>query len=91
VTKILSGPLPKGIDGHFAALEKAPHTPFPGISRAHRSAGDAADLSRAPPAPGRRYSTCADVPGDVMEVTLNATCKDVFYCCLLLYTARSPR
>ncbi|CAI8711053.1 long-chain-acyl-CoA synthetase [Pseudomonas sp. IT-P218] len=86
-----SGPLPKGIDGHFAArLEKAPRTPFPRDIRARIEAQAAMLLIFTSGTTGlpkaARYSHMRWMSsGDVMEVTLQATCKDVFYCCLPLY------
>ena len=83
--------LPKGIDGHFdARLEKAPRTPFPRDIRAHIDAQTPTLLIFTSGTTGlpkaARYSHMRWMSsGDVMEVTLQATCDDVFYCCLPLY------
>ena len=86
-----TGPLPKGIDGHFAArLEKAPRTPFPRDIRAHIDAQTTTLLIFTSGTTGlpkaARYSHMRWMSsGDAMEVTLPVTRDDVFYCCLPLY------
>lgn len=86
-----TGPLPKGIDGHFAArLEKAPRTPFPRDIRAHIYAQTTTLLIFTSGTTGlpkaARYSHMRWMSsGDAMEVTLPVTRDDVFYCCLPLY------
>ncbi|MHC8318704.1 long-chain-acyl-CoA synthetase [Pseudomonas sp. LB3P31] len=86
-----AGPLPKGIDGHFAArLEKAPRTPFPRDIRAHIDAQTTTLLIFTSGTTGlpkaARYSHMRWMSsGDAMEVTLPITRDDVFYCCLPLY------
>ena len=86
-----SGPLPKGIDGHFdTRLEKAPRTPFPRDIRAHIDAQTTTLLIFTSGTTGlpkaARYSHMRWMSsGDAMEVTLPATRDDVFYCCLPLY------
>lgn len=86
-----SGPLPKGIDGHFdARIENAPRTLFPRDIRAHIDAQTPTLLIFTSGTTGlpkaARYSHMRWLSsGDVMEVTLHATRDDVFYCCLPLY------
>ncbi|MCW2272078.1 long-chain-acyl-CoA synthetase [Pseudomonas sp. JUb96] len=86
-----SGPLPKGVDGHFAArLHSAPATTFPREMRAAIEAQATTLLIFTSGTTGlpkaARYSHMRWMSsGDVMEVTLPATCEDVFYCCLPLY------
>nr|WP_314529693.1 long-chain-acyl-CoA synthetase [uncultured Pseudomonas sp.] len=86
-----TGPLPKGIDGHFdTRLEKAPRTPFPRDIRAHIDAQTTTLLIFTSGTTGlpkaARYSHMRWMSsGDAMEVTLPATRDDVFYCCLPLY------
>ena len=86
-----SGPLPKAIDGHFdARIENAPRTLFPRDIRAHIDAQTPTLLIFTSGTTGlpkaARYSHMRWLSsGDVMEVTLQATRDDVFYCCLPLY------
>ena len=86
-----TGPLPKGIDGHFdTRLEKAPRTPFPRDIRADIDAQTTTLLIFTSGTTGlpkaARYSHMRWMSsGDAMEVTLPATRDDVFYCCLPLY------
>ncbi|ANJ55772.1 long-chain-acyl-CoA synthetase [Pseudomonas silesiensis] len=86
-----TGPLPKSVDGHFdARLEKAPRTSFPRDIRAHIEAQASTLLIFTSGTTGlpkaARYSHMRWMSsGDVMETTLQATCEDVFYCCLPLY------
>lgn len=86
-----SGALPCGVDGHFAArLHSAPASAF---SRDMRAAVEAQDTTLLIFTSGTtglpkaaRYSHMRWLSsGDVMQVTLPATCEDVFYCCLPLY------
>lgn len=86
-----NGPLPKGIDGHFAArLDSASRSTFPRDTRAHIEAQASTLLIFTSGTTGlpkaARYSHMRWMSsGDVMEVTLQATRDDVFYCCLPLY------
>lgn len=86
-----SGEFPNGLDRPFAAnLACAPRSPFP---REHRAGIEAqaptlliftSGTTGLPKA--ARYSHMRWLSsGDVMEVTLNASVDDVFYCCLPLY------
>ncbi|MFK8331000.1 long-chain-acyl-CoA synthetase [Pseudomonas sp. BJa5] len=83
--------LPKGVDGHFAArLDSAPASAFPRDMRAGIEAQAPTLLIFTSGTTGlpkaARYSHMRWLSsGDVMEVTLKATCEDVFYCCLPLY------
>lgn len=84
-------PLPKGVDRQFAArLDSAPHTAFPRDMRADIRAEEPTLLIFTSGTTGlpkaARYSHMRWMSsGDVMDVTLQATCEDVFYCCLPLY------
>ncbi len=84
-------PLPKGVDRQFAArLDSAPRTAFPRDIRADIRAEEPTLLIFTSGTTGlpkaARYSHMRWMSsGDVMEVTLQATCEDVFYCCLPLY------
>ncbi|MDD2058930.1 long-chain-acyl-CoA synthetase [Pseudomonas sp. GD03860] len=86
-----TGPLPRGVDGHFAArLHSAPATTFPREMRAGIEAQATTLLIFTSGTTGlpkaARYSHMRWMSsGDVMEATLPATCEDVFYCCLPLY------
>ncbi|MDD1979410.1 long-chain-acyl-CoA synthetase [Pseudomonas tussilaginis] len=86
-----NGALPKGVDGHFAArLHSAPATTFPRDMRGEIEAQATTLLIFTSGTTGlpkaARYSHMRWMSsGDVMEVTLPATCDDVFYCCLPLY------
>lgn len=83
--------LPKGVDGHFAArLDSAPRSAFPRDVRANIEAQAPTLLIFTSGTTGlpkaARYSHMRWMSsGDVMEVTLQATSDDVFYCCLPLY------
>jgi len=83
--------LPKVVDGHFAArLDSAPASAFPRDMRAGIEAQAPTLLIFTSGTTGlpkaARYSHMRWLSsGDVMEVTLQATCEDVFYCCLPLY------
>ena len=85
------GELPACVDGGFAAqLAQAPVTPFPREVRAAVTAERTTLLIFTSGTTGlpkaARYSHMRWMSsGDVMEVTLGATCDDVFYCCLPLY------
>lgn len=85
------GELPACVDGGFAAqLAQAPVTPFPREVRAAVTAESTTLLIFTSGTTGlpkaARYSHMRWMSsGDVMEVTLGATCDDVFYCCLPLY------
>ncbi|KMM85418.1 fatty-acyl-CoA synthase [Pseudomonas taetrolens] len=85
------GELPTCVDGGFAAqLAQAPATPFPREVRAAVTAESTTLLIFTSGTTGlpkaARYSHMRWMSsGDVMEVTLGATCDDVFYCCLPLY------
>ena len=73
-----------------AQLARAPQTPFPRDLRAPISAETTTLLIFTSGTTGlpkaARYSHMRWMSsGDVMEVTLGATCEDVFYCCLPLY------
>ena len=84
-------PLPRGVDRQFAArLDSAPRTAFPRDIRADIRAEEPTLLIFTSGTTGlpkaARYSHMRWMSsGDVMEVTLQATCEDVFYCCLPLY------
>jgi len=83
--------LPACVDGGFAAqLAQAPATPFPRDVRAAVTAESTTLLIFTSGTTGlpkaARYSHMRWMSsGDVMEVTLGATCDAVFYCCLPLY------
>ncbi|MFK0089167.1 long-chain-acyl-CoA synthetase [Pseudomonas sp. NPDC090755] len=83
--------LPKVVDAHFAArLDSAPASAFPRDLRAGIEAQAPTLLIFTSGTTGlpkaARYSHMRWLSsGDVMEVTLQATCEDVFYCCLPLY------
>ena len=84
-------PLPRGVDRQFAArLDSAPRTAFSRDIRADIRAEEPTLLIFTSGTTGlpkaARYSHMRWMSsGDVMEVTLQATCEDVFYCCLPLY------
>ncbi|MBA1204979.1 long-chain-acyl-CoA synthetase [Pseudomonas capeferrum] len=86
-----SGKLPKGLDRHFGTrLASAPCSTFPRHMRAAIEAQATTLLIFTSGTTGlpkaARYSHMRWLSsGDVMEVTLNATVDDVFYCCLPLY------
>ena len=86
-----AGALPSGVDGAFAArLQNAPASAFPRDLRAAVQAQDTTLLIFTSGTTGlpkaARYSHMRWMSsGDVMQVTLPATCEDVFYCCLPLY------
>ncbi|PRA24880.1 long-chain-acyl-CoA synthetase [Pseudomonas poae] len=83
--------LPDALDGSFdGAYEQAPNTPFPRAGRAAIEAQATTLLIFTSGTTGlpkaARYSHMRWMSsGDVMEVTLNASRDDVFYCCLPLY------
>jgi len=85
------GALPRGIDAHFAArLHSAPASTFPREMRGGIEAQATTLLIFTSGTTGlpkaARYSHMRWMSsGDVMQVTLPATCEDVFYCCLPLY------
>ena len=86
-----AGDLPGFIDRQFATrLDSAPRSAFPRDIRAAVEAQTATLLIFTSGTTGlpkaARYSHMRWMSsGDVMEVTLAATCDDVFYCCLPLY------
>lgn len=86
-----SGAVPGFIDRQFAArLDSAPRSVFPRDIRAHIEAQTETLLIFTSGTTGlpkaARYSHMRWMSsGDVMEVTLDVTCDDVFYCCLPLY------
>ncbi|MHA6195064.1 long-chain-acyl-CoA synthetase [Pseudomonas wadenswilerensis] len=83
--------IPGFVDRQFASrLDSAPRTAFPRDIRAHVEAQTPTLLIFTSGTTGlpkaARYSHMRWLSsGDVMEVTLDATCEDVFYCCLPLY------
>ena len=83
--------LPACVDESLAVqLERAPATAFPRDGRASIPAESTTLLIFTSGTTGlpkaARYSHMRWLSsGDVMEVTLGATCEDVFYCCLPLY------
>ena len=85
------GPLPTFVDCDFAEqIKQAPGTVFPRDVRAAITAETTTLLIFTSGTTGlpkaARYSHMRWMSsGDVMEVTLGATCDDVFYCCLPLY------
>ncbi|WP_410480582.1 long-chain-acyl-CoA synthetase [Pseudomonas plecoglossicida] len=85
------GPLPHGVDTAFAGdLAAAPRSRFPRELRAGIEAQAPTLLIFTSGTTGlpkaARYSHMRWMSsGDVMEVTLQATADDVFYCCLPLY------
>ena len=85
------GPLPTFVDCDFAEqIRQAPGTVFPRDVRAAITAETTTLLIFTSGTTGlpkaARYSHMRWMSsGDVMEVTLGATCVDVFYCCLPLY------
>ena len=85
------GELPTFVDSHFGELIcAAPETVFPREVRAAITAETTTLLIFTSGTTGlpkaARYSHMRWMSsGDVMEVTLGATCDDVFYCCLPLY------
>ena len=85
------GPLPTFVDCDFAEqIRQAPGTVFPRDVRAAITAETTTLLIFTSGTTGlpkaARYSHMRWMSsGDVMEVTLGATCDDVFYCCLPLY------
>ena len=86
-----SGELPGFVDRHFASrLDHAPRSAFPRADRAGIEAQAPTLLIFTSGTTGlpkaARYSHMRWLSsGDVMEVTLDAGCEDVFYCCLPLY------
>ncbi|WP_422421535.1 long-chain-acyl-CoA synthetase [Pseudomonas sp. GZD-222] len=86
-----SGALPRGVDAHFATrLHSAPASTFPREMRADIEAQATTLLIFTSGTTGlpkaARYSHMRWMSsGDVMQVTLPASCEDVFYCCLPLY------
>ncbi|WP_110972592.1 long-chain-acyl-CoA synthetase [Pseudomonas huaxiensis] len=86
-----AGDLPGFIDRQFASrLDSAPRSAFPRDIRAAVEAQATTLLIFTSGTTGlpkaARYSHMRWMSsGDVMEVTLAATCDDVFYCCLPLY------
>lgn len=85
------GDVPGFIDRQFTSrLDSAPASAFPRDVRAGVEAQDTTLLIFTSGTTGlpkaARYSHMRWLSsGDVMEVTLGATCEDVFYCCLPLY------
>ena len=85
------GVLPARVDRTFdAQIARAPDTQFPRDLRAGITAETTTLLIFTSGTTGlpkaARYSHMRWMSsGDVMEVTLGATCDDVFYCCLPLY------
>ncbi|MDR0212244.1 MAG: long-chain-acyl-CoA synthetase [Pseudomonas putida] len=86
-----SGDMPGFVDRGFASrLDSAPRSAFPRDIRAQVEAQTPTLLIFTSGTTGlpkaARYSHMRWMSsGDVMEVTLDATCEDVFYCCLPLY------
>ena len=86
-----AGELPASVDSQFGELiATAPGTAFPRDVRAAITAETTTLLIFTSGTTGlpkaARYSHMRWMSsGDVMEVTLGATCDDVFYCCLPLY------
>lgn len=86
-----SGDIPGFIDRQFASrLDSAPRSAFPRDIRAGVKAEDTTLLIFTSGTTGlpkaARYSHMRWMSsGDVMEITLDVTCEDVFYCCLPLY------
>ena len=86
-----AGELPASVDIHFGEqIACAPGTVFPREVRADVTAQSTTLLIFTSGTTGlpkaARYSHMRWMSsGDVMEVTLGATCDDVFYCCLPLY------
>ncbi len=86
-----AGDIPGFIDRQFATrLDSAPRTAFPRDIRAEVKAEAATLLIFTSGTTGlpkaARYSHMRWMSsGDVMEITLDVTCEDVFYCCLPLY------
>ena len=86
-----AGELPASVDIHFGEqIACAPGTVFPREVRADVTAQSTTLLIFTSGTTGlpkaARYSHMRWMSsGDVMEVTLGATCEDVFYCCLPLY------
>ena len=71
-------------------IERAPRTPFPREYRANIPAQSTTLLIFTSGTTGLPKAACYShmrwmASGDVMHVTLGATCEDVFYCCLPLY------
>ena len=85
------GELPASVDIHFGEqIARASGTVFPREVRAALTAETTTLLIFTSGTTGlpkaARYSHMRWMSsGDVMEVTLGATCEDVFYCCLPLY------
>jgi len=85
------GDLPSFIERQFASrLDSAPRTAFPREARARVQAQTPTLLIFTSGTTGlpkaARYSHMRWLSsGDVMQVTLDASCEDVFYCCLPLY------